>query len=483
MSTTHALGLFDTQTDLGKINQPGSCRYEQANQEYMISGSGSNMWANHDEMHFVCKRMAGDFILQTRARFIGAGVNPHRKIGWSIRENLDSSAAHVSAVVHGDGLTSLQFRRTAGALTEEVRSSLTAADVIQLERAGTTFILSVACFGQPFTTCQIADIDLGDSVVVGLYVCSHQADVLEQAIFQNVRIVRPAKPDFAPYRDPHDLGSNLEIAEISSGNRTLLYHSAIPFEAPNWTNDGSALIYNSAGRLYHFDLASRTPTSIDTGFATRNNNDHVISFDGTRLAISHHSADDNNQSIIYTIPIEGGVPKRVTALGPSYLHGWSPDGKFLVYAGQRNGEFDIYRISVDGGEETQLTTALGLDDGPEYAPDGNQIYFNSVRSGSMQIWRMRADGTNQEQITDDEYNNWFPHVSPDGRSLVFLSFSPEVDPSAHPPYKQVYIRHMPIGGGTPNVLAYVYGGQGTINVPSWSPDSQYVAFVSNTAMP
>jgi Tol biopolymer transport system component len=200
------------------------------------------------------------------------------------------------------------------------------------------------------------------------------------------------------------------------------------------------------------------------------------------LAISHHSTQDGNASIIYTLPATGGTPRKVTPRGPSYLHGWSPDGKFLVYTGGRNDEYDIYRIPVEGGEEVQLTRFEGLDDGPEYAPDGRHIYFNSVRSGTMQIWRMGADGSNPEQVTNDEYNNWFPHISPDGNTLVFLSYMKDVDPSDHPWYRQVYIRTMPVSGGAPRVLAYVYGGQGTINVPSWSPDGRQVAFVSNTTM-
>ena len=248
------------------------------------------------------------------------------------------------------------------------------------------------------------------------------------------------------------------------------------FEAPNWTTDGAALIYNGGGRLHRFDLAGNTSTPIDTGFANRNNNDHVLSFDGATIALSHHPADEGDVSIVYTVPVGGGIPKRVTATGPSYLHGWSPDGRQLVYTGQRDGQFDIYRIGVDGGEETQLTSTPGLDDGPEYSPDGKYIYFNSTRTGTMQIWRMRPDGSDPEQLTDDEYNNWFPHVAPDGKSLVFLSYAEAVEPSDHPPYKRVYLRSMAVDGGAPEVLAYVYGGQGTINVPSWSPEFQTAGF-------
>jgi Tol biopolymer transport system component len=192
-------------------------------------------------------------------------------------------------------------------------------------------------------------------------------------------------------------------------------------QAPNWTNDGAALIYNSEGRLYRFDLASRQPRLIDTGNIVRNNNDHVISFDGTMLGISSASPE-GEQSVVYTVPIDGGQPKRITPKAPSYFHGWSPDGRFLVYTGGRNDLWDIYRIPVDGGEETRLTIHEALDDGPEYTPDGQWIYFNSTRSGLMQLWRMRPDGSGQEQVTDDGMNNWFPHISPDGRWIAFISY-------------------------------------------------------------
>src|SRR5258708_34716922 len=199
---------------------------------------------------------------------------------------------------------------------------------------------------------------------------------------------------------------------MSSSDGRVVRATPRRIEAPNWLADGRSLIYNFGGRIYRVPATGGTPEAIDTGFATRCNNDHGVSPDGQFLAISDQS-QGKRQSLIYIVPIAGGTPRLVTPVGPSYWHGWSPDGKTLVYCGERDGEFDIYSIPGEGGTETRLTNAKGLDDGPEYSPDGKFIFFNSDRTGMMQIWRMRNDGSEQEQLTTDEFNNWFPHPSPD----------------------------------------------------------------------
>src|SRR5260221_318989 len=299
------------------------------------------------------------------------------------------------------------------------------------------------------------------------------------SFFRRARITKPAPVSLVPYREY--LGSNLEILDVESGNATIIHQYRGSFQAPNWTPDGKSLFYVQEGKIYRFDLASRTPQVVNTGSATRNNNDHVLSFDGSMLGISN-SPDAGSPSLVYTVPSQGGMPTLITKVAPSYLHGWSPDGRWLVFTGQRGGEFDVYKIPSAGGDEIRLTSAPGLDDGPEFSPDGAYIYFNSVRSGRMQIWRMRPDGSAQQQVTDDGFNNWFPHISPDGKWIVYIAFPPEVPPGDHPFYKHVTIRLIPIGGGTARVIAYLYGGQGSINVPSWSPDGKRLAFVSNTGM-
>lgn len=340
--------------------------------------------------------------------------------------------------------------------------------------------MSIAKPDNPLSEAVLEDIELGDDVDVGLFVCSHNEDEVEKAKFNNVRIVVPAPDDFKPYRDY--FGSRLEIMNVATGHRRIVHETGDSMQAPNWTRDGQALIYNRNGKLFRFDIKSSSATEIDTDFAIKNNNDHVLSPDGKQLGISHHAEAADGKSLIYTLPVGGGTPQRVTELAPSYLHGWSPDGKNMVFTGGRNDKYDIYTISVAGGEETRLTTAKGLSDGAEYSPDGNHIYFNSDRTGSMELWRMNADGSEQTQITDDDYNNWFPHVSPDGKSLVFLSFDKDVKSADHPFYKHVYLRSLKLDSKehSPIVIAYLYGGQGTINVPSWSPDGSEIAFVSNS---
>ena len=254
--------------------------------------------------------------------------------------------------------------------------------------------------------------------------------------------------------------SILEILDVTDGTRTVVKEFPYRVEAPNWTPDGQWLVYNSGGKLYKISPDKPgEPELIPTGFATRCNNDHVIAADGQQIAISHATKEDR-KSRIYTLPFAGGTPHLVTPLGPSYLHGWSPDGQQLAYCAERNGNYDVYVIPAEGGEETRLTTAEGLDDGPEYSPCGRYIWFNSVRTGLMQLWRMKRDGSEQTQMTFDETrNSWFPHVSPDGKLVLFITYRKgDLEPGEHLPNKHVELRLMPAEGGEPRTLVKLFGG-------------------------
>ena len=475
----NSLGIFDSSGDVGPVKHAGNTEYDSETQTYQLSGSGANIWFAKDEFHFAYKKLNGDFIVRTRAKLLGKGVDPHRKLGWMVRTSIDTSAAMVCATVHGDGLTAIQYRKKDGMNIEEVKSPVNMPDIIQLERRGRSFFLSVAKYGEPFWTVEVPDFDFPEEMLAGLFVCSHNADVTEKAQFENVRIVIPAPADLVPYREY--LGSHLERMDVATGSRKILYSVTNSIQAPNWTTDNKALIYNGEGLIYRYDLATNKTAVLPTDFVKNNNNDHVLSFDGKMLGLSSASGEEEYGSLVFTVPLEGGIPKRITPTGPSYLHGWSPDRKWLTYTGGRNGVYDIYKIASDGsGEEIQLTDQKTLDDGSEYSPDGNYIYFNSARTGSMELWRMHPDGSQQEQLTDDNLQNWFPHISPDGKWIVFLSYLPEVDAADHPFYKQVYLRKIPVDGGRAKVIAYLYGGQGTMNVPSWSPDGKHIAFISNS---
>ena len=279
--------------------------------------------------------------------------------------------------------------------------------------------------------------------------------------------------------DRDDDISLLEIYDLETDTRAVVAEFPYLIEAPNWSKDGSSLIFNSRGKIYRFDLKTKACVQIETGYAVYCNNDHVLSADGRNIAVSHSTAEDH-KSRIYTLPITGGTPRLITPLAPSYLHGWSPDGLMLAYCAERNGEYDVYVIPADGGVEKRLTDAPGLNDGPEYEPSGEYIWFNSVRTGLMQVWRMRKDGSEQTQMTfDSDWNSWFPHVSPDGEKVVFLAYQKgDLLPHEHLPHKHVELRLMNTDGSNLQTITSLFGGQGTINVNSWSPDSKRFAFVS-----
>jgi hypothetical protein len=482
------VGMFEGHGDVGKVGKPGTVLFDAANHIYQVSGGGENMWFTNDAFHFVWKKVSGDFALKAAADWVAAGGNAHRKACLMVRQSLSPDSPYVDVAIHGDGLVSLQFRDTPSGLTHEVqaRPSLpggaSGPSRAGIERQGEVFFATLApdpkltaaaptSAASGLTPCgAFIRLQLTDPVYVGLAVCSHDNERSEQARFADVELT---PKEIASGNQPA-LHCTIETIAIASKDRRAVYHTLDHIEAPNWSKDGRTLLFNSNGKIYRLPVTGGMPELLDTGFANRCNNDHGLSPDGTRLAISDQSK--NGKSLIYVVSAAGGVPRQLTPAGPSYWHGWSPDGSTLAYCAERDGEFDVYTMPADGGEEKRLTTAKGLDDGPDYTADGKFIYFNSERSGTMQVWRMKSDGTQQEQVTSDEFNNWFPHPSPDGRWLVFLSYEKGV--SGHPANQAVRLRLMPLAGGLIQELARLFGGQGTINVPSWSPDSRQLAFVS-----
>ncbi|HEX6803982.1 MAG TPA: hypothetical protein VF133_09915 [Terriglobales bacterium] len=506
-----SVGIFENQQDVGTVLHAGTAVFDPAKQTYTLRGSGENMWSTQDAFQFAWKKMSGDVEMTADVSFPNTNGNPHKKAVLMFRQSLDADSPYVDVALHGNGLTALQYRETKSAATREIQSSasghihgvtkggsndlrfdFTGAH-LRLTRRGDYIYLSLAS-GFPGTKLaklpppsqQSATTYDGESIrlplqgdfYVGIGVCAHDPNAVEEAHFSNVEIKSLPATTGTPV-----LYSTLETVPIDSGDRQVVYLAASHFEAPNWSRDGSYFLFNQDGHLEKLPIKGGTPETINTGSLDQVNNDHGISPDGTQLAISDNTQETKSEdgkitheSLVYVLPITGGTPRQITKAAPSYWHGWSPDGKTLAFVGQRHGEFDIYTIPVMGGEETRLTTAKGLDDGPEYSPDGQYIYFNSERTGHMQIWRMKSDGSDQEQVFSDDYNNWFPHISPDGKWMVFLTYDKDV--SGHPPNKDVRLRLMSLEDKKISLLAQLFGGQGTINVPSWSPDSKQIAFVS-----
>lgn len=469
-------GIFTNHQDVGAVLHPGSAVYDSATRSYTLSGSGENMWFGVDDFQFAWKKVSGDVALSADIAFLGTGGNPHRKAVLMIRQSLDGPSVMVDIAVHGSGLTSLQYRDVSGADTHEVEANVSAPKAVRLEKRGDYFYAYVSgADGKLHPAGASTKLALTGGFYVGIGVCAHDKNAVEKAVFSNVFLEQ-----LQPSTSKPVLVSSLETISVASTDRRVEYVAAEHFEAPNWTRDGKSLIFNQDGTLHRVDLGSAEPVLIPTAPQVHCNNDHGISPDGKFLAISDQTGDDH-KSRIYIVPIGGGVPRLITPNSPSYWHGWSPDGKDLAFTGERNGNFDIYSIPVAGGEETRLTSAPGLDDGPEYSPDGAFIYFNSERTGHMQIWRMKADGSEQEQVTFDASNDWFPHLSPDGLTMAYLAYDSTV--IGHPPNKDVEIRLMSLKDRKVRVLAKLFGGQGTINVPSWSPDGQRLAFVSYQLLP
>ena len=488
------LGLFAGSVDVGAPSTigPGSAVYDADKKTYTVSGGGENMWAAADHFRYVWKKVSGDVTLDATIAFAGSRPatgtpNAHRKACLVIRQSLDSDAIYADAAVHGDGLTSLQWRDSTGAVTHEVQSAVAGPSRVRIEKRGSYVSMSLASAGEPLHPAGgAARVELTGEFYIGLGVSAHDTARIEQAVFSDVELGTP--PPVGPRTT---LVNTLETISLRSLDRRVAYVVTQPdrIEAPNWFPDNTNTLYfNTGGKLFKLQADPpgtpanpnrlKTPEPVDLGILTRINNDHGVTRDGTMWAISDQSQTRNGQrpSLIYKVPVGGGAATLLTAEGPSYFHAWSPDGKTLAYCASRNGNFDVYTIGVDGGPETRLTTAAGKDDGPEFSPDGQYIYFNSERGGAMQIWRMKPDGSEQQQITTNEAENWFPHIAPNGQSMVFLTYDKGV--GDHPENKDVSLRLMNLTTRTVTVLAKLFGGQGTINVASWSPNSQYLAFVS-----
>jgi TolB protein len=487
LSAAAQTGIFESSTDVGGTPVKGKVEFNPSSGEYSVTGGGENIWGTVDAFHYVWKKLSGDVAMTADVHFIGAGTVAHRKAALMIRQSLDPGSAYADVALHGDGLTSLQYRPAAGAETLEMRSDLKAPVRIRIERRGDRFTMFAGSPGEDLKPVGPVTVALRDPVYVGLAVSSHKGDIVETAVFSNVKI-EPLQSQ-APQRRYR---SKISIYDLKTKAVHTVYQADEVFEAPNWSHDGKFLLSNSRGKLFRIPVEGNgQPEALNIDSSLRCNNDHDFSPDGKAIAISC-SAPSSRQSQVYTVAADGSNLKQVVSKAPSYFHGWSPDGKYLAFVGQRNGHFNLFRVPVGGGDEERLTSKPAYDDGPDYSPDGKWIYFNSNRSGGWDIWRMPAagagpDDAKAEQVTNDESEDWFPHPSPNGKWLLMFSF-PKGTAGHNDRLDGVALRLMPMPGkklkpAHPQVLTTFFGGQGTINVNSWSPDSKRFAFVIYEPLP
>ena len=486
---TPTVGIFESHGDIGITPKAGAAEYDAGARTYTITGGGANIWAATDAFQFVWKRLSGDFVLTADVRFIGAGAVGHRKAVLMARQDLTPGSAYADAAVHGDGLTSLQYRLTAGGQTQELRSTVNGPTRIRLERSGNRFTMLVGKPGADLLPSGEQTIELTGPVYVGLGVCSHNADILETAVFSNVQLEQ--RP---PAAARERYGSRIMVYDLATRKSRLVYRSDTVVEAPNWSHDGKFLLVNTGGDLYRLPLdpgAEPKLEKINLGAGYRCNNDKAFSWDGTMLGFSA-STPASRASQVFLAAADGTGAKLLTPASPSYFHGWSPDGKWLAFVGQRQGKFELYRVPAAGGTEERLTSKGAYDDGPEYSPDGKWIYFNSNRSGGWDVWRIPAAGggpgdAKAEQVTNDELEDWFPHISPNGKWMLVFSF-PKGTTGHNDRMEGVTLRLMrapskKLKAAHLEVLEKFFGGQGTINVNSWSPDSKHFAYVAYEPMP
>ncbi len=480
----HGLGQFQAQQDIGTILHPGSGHYDAANGSYTISGSGANLWFGIDDFHYVWRKISSDVAFTADIDFVGDKGNAHRKAVLMIRQSLDPHSIYADVARHGDGLTSLQYRDTPGADTHEIETYAKGPHRVRIEKRGDYVYVSIPDANGNMTPSGAAmRVGIHGTFYVGLGVCSHDENVTETAIFSNVKI-----EPLPPMTGQPVLHSTLESVIVDSTDRRVRYTAPIHFEDPNWTPDSKALIFDQDGTLQHFVLdngihpidstlpRSTSSTLIPTSPETNINGDHGISPDGSLIAIGNQ--DPDGQARIYVVSTAGGTPRRITPNGPAYFHGWSPDGKTISFTGQQGSNFNAYTIPVAGSPATLLAPN---SDVAEFSPDGRWIYFQSDRTGHMQIWRMHPDGSASEQLLVSDTSDWFPHISPDGTMIAFLAYKPGTQ--GHPANQDVEIRVLSIADRKVRTLAKLLGGRGTMNVPSWSPDSKMLAFTSYELLP
>ncbi len=476
------LGLFEGQTDVGRVSPPGSASHDPSTQRYTLTAAGANLWGKEDAFHFLWKKASGDFVLTADVSFPPASYahapNPHRKALLMIRQDLAPDSVYADAAPHGSGLTALQYRPEKGANTQDIEFNIDFPKTVRLEKRGDALTLYVSEHGEALHPVgATTTLHFTEPYYLGLGLTAHDAATTDTVVFSHVTLEQPA-----PLSGKLVTWSTLQVIKIDEGAPTATVIETKPgvYESPNFAPDIKSILINEDGRFFRIPLleplAGGPRQDFGTGEASGCWGEHGFSPDGDSYAVSCKAPGEKGPDV-HIVPANGGAARRLTRQPVSFFHGWSADSRSIAFTSIRDGHMDIYTVPVAGGPAKRLTTEA-LNDGAEFTPDGLYLYFNSNRSGSMQIWRMHPDGSAPEQVTDDAFDNWYPHISPDGRWLVMLSYDKGVATSSHPMNKPVALRLRALDSGKTRVLVHLTGGQGTLDSPCWSPDSQLIGFVS-----
>jgi TolB protein len=209
------LGVFEGETDVGTVSRPGSAVYDPQLKTYTVGSSGANMWFRADAMHYVWKKASGDLSLAADIGFVGTSKQNHRKACLVIRQNLEPGSPYVDVAVHGDGLTSLQFRDAQDGTTREIQSMVATPARVRLDKIGDTVYLSVARSGEdPAPSGASFRLAFAEPFYVGLAVSAHDNAAFESAVFSKVE-VGPASADAAKP------APGLRILTLPSGDRRV----------------------------------------------------------------------------------------------------------------------------------------------------------------------------------------------------------------------------------------------------------------------
>jgi Tol biopolymer transport system component len=477
-----ATGIFQGQSDIGSIARPSSLVYSAANGAYTMTAAGDDLWAKKDGFHFAWKQVSGDVALTADIDFPNKTGDHHqfRKAVLMFRQTLDADGAYADVALHGSGLAALQYRPAKGDNTLSAETTIVAPRRLRLEKRGDVITMYVSSHGEPpHPVGATIKLHFDGPFYVGIGLCSHNPTFAEKAVFSNLELTELTAPS-QPAQTT--LYASLQAISIAEDYRrsTIVYFAPARIQAPNWSRDGNSLTFTQNGRIYTVPVTGGEPVPMDTGNTSDCSGSHGFSPDGKWFAVSCASPGHPDRQV-FIVPAGGGAARLLTQ-NTAYFHSWSPDGKTILFTrGGPNGSLDIFSISVDGGPETRLTTGAGVSDDPDYSPDGKYIYFNTDRWGGMQLARMRPDGRQPEQITFDNFKNWTAHPSPDGKSIVFISYDPSV--TTHAANKDIALRILTPQDGKIRTLVHLVGGDGSMNVPNWSPDSKRVAFVSYQFLP